>query len=54
MNKKPKPKPFVIYIPELNQIDVCNNTYGLDFVSAMVILKLGLKDSFTIEFIGEL
>lgn len=50
----PKPKPFVIYIPQQNQIYEVPNTYGMSFEVALSVMKFGLKKRYTIVFLGEL
>lgn len=47
-------KPFVVYCPQLNEIQVCENIYGMDIQIAIEMIRLGLKDKYTLEYIGEL
>ena len=47
-------KPFVIYCPQINQLEIIDNDYGLDYDLAMYLLRTGLKKNYTLEFIGEL
>lgn len=47
-------KPFVVYCPQVNELMVIDNHYGLDYDLAMGLLTLGLKKKYSLVFVGEL
>lgn len=49
-----KANPFVVYCPQLNQLYVHQNIYGMNVEVAMTLIRLGLKSEFTLEYVGEL
>ena len=47
-------KPFIVYCPQTNELQIIDNLYGLDYDLAMSILTLGLKKKYSLVYIGEL
>lgn len=50
----PTAKPFVVYVPNFDELMIIPNDYGIDYETAMKIIRCGLLDHIVIEFVGEL
>lgn len=45
---------IIMYCLQTNKIIVYNNDYNLPVYVAVEVIRLGLKDKYTLEYIGEL
>ncbi len=44
----------MVYCVELNELFLFNNEHNLDLELKMFLITLGLRDEYTLEYIGEL